>query len=55
MAVYAVPVNGSRPRLVAADTPEMRFARWQISLDDKRLFFTRPAWEANVWVMDLHR
>jgi hypothetical protein len=34
-------------------TVEQAAARWQVAIDDKRLFFTRPAWEADVWMMDL--
>jgi hypothetical protein len=31
----------------------VRFARFEIAVDDKRLFFTRAAWESNVWMMEL--
>jgi Tol biopolymer transport system component len=55
LAVYAIPVAGGPARLVVADKPGERFARWEIAVDDKRLFFTRAAWESNVWMMSLKR
>ena len=53
IAVYSVPVGGGRPRLVLADTPGMRLPGADIATDDRRIFFIRPAWESNVWVMQL--
>jgi Tol biopolymer transport system component len=52
-AIYAIPVSSGTPRLVVADNPNVRFARFEIAVDDKRLFFTRAAWESNVWMMEL--
>lgn len=53
VAIYAIPVSSGPPRLVVADNPDVRFARFEIAIDDKRLFFTRAAWESNVWMMEL--
>jgi dipeptidyl aminopeptidase/acylaminoacyl peptidase len=55
LAIYAIPVSSGQPRLVVADNPDVRFARFEIAVDDKRLFFTRAAWESNVWMMELKR
>ena len=54
-AIYAIPVSSGLPRLVVTDNPDVRFARYEIAVDDKRLFFTRAAWESNVWMMELKR
>ena len=52
-AIYAIPVSSGSPRLVVADNRDVRFSRFEIAVDDKRLFFTRAAWESNVWMMEL--
>jgi serine/threonine-protein kinase len=52
-AIYAVAVSSGVLRLVVADNPIVRFAGLGIAVDDKRLFFTRAAWESNVWMMEL--
>ena len=54
-AIYAIPMAGGAPRLVMRDEPAARFGRWEMATDGKRLFITRAAWEADVWVMDLKR
>jgi serine/threonine-protein kinase len=55
LGFYAIPVTSGPPRLLIADKPGQRFARWEFAVDDKRLFFTRAAWESNVWMMSLKR
>jgi len=55
IALYAIPVASGPARLAGADRPGERFARWEFVVDEKRLFFTRAAWESNVWVMELKR
>lgn len=54
-SIYAIPVSGGAPRLVLKDEPGARFGRWEFATDGKRIFFTRAAWEADVWVMELKR
>jgi Tol biopolymer transport system component len=55
LTIYAIPAAGGPARVVVTDKPGERFARWEIAIDDKRLFFTRAAWESNVWMMSLKR
>ena len=54
-SIVAVPLNGGRPHIVLAEEGNDRFGRWEIATDGKRLFFTRAAFESDVWVMDLVR
>lgn len=54
-SIYAIPLSGGAPRLVLRDEPNARFGRWEFATDGKRIFFTRAAWEADVWVMELKR
>jgi len=54
-SIYAIPTAGGTPRLVLRDEPGARLGRWEFTTDGRRLFFTRAAWEADVWVMELKR
>jgi serine/threonine-protein kinase len=51
--IWQVPLNGGAPRLLLTDSPDGFFGRWLFATDGKRLFYTRAAWEADVWVMGL--
>ena len=54
-AIFAIPIAGGQPRLLLRDEPGARFGRWEFATDGKLLYFTRAAWEGDVWVMDLER
>ena len=54
-SILAVALNGGIPRPVLTDDRTARFGRWNFATDGTRLFFTRAAWESDVWVMDLKR
>lgn len=49
-----MPVNEAIHSLRdVASEPGYQFGRWNFATDGSRLFFTRPAFESDVWVMDL--
>jgi eukaryotic-like serine/threonine-protein kinase len=52
-SILAIPLSGGAPRLVLRDEPNARFGRWEFATDGKRIYFTRAAWEADVWMMEL--
>jgi hypothetical protein len=52
-AVLAVPLDGGAPRPVLIDDRTARFGRSLFATHGSRLFYTRAAWESDVWVMDL--
>jgi Tol biopolymer transport system component len=54
-SIWNVPLDGAAPRLVLSDEPDAPFGRWLFATDGKRLFYTRAAWEADVWVTELKR
>jgi Tol biopolymer transport system component len=54
-AIVAVPVATGIPRVLLEEDANTRFARWEFATDGLRLFFTRAAWESDVWVMELKR
>jgi Tol biopolymer transport system component len=54
-AIWQVPVKGGAPRIVLVEEPGALFGRLDFAADSKRLFYTRAAWEADVWVAGLKR
>jgi Tol biopolymer transport system component/serine/threonine protein kinase len=52
-AVFGVPLDGGAPHPVLVDDRSARFGRSLFATHDSRLFYTRAAWESDVWVMDL--
>jgi len=50
---YAVPLSGGAPRLVLR--LNRRWRRHEFATDGRRLYFTLPADESDVWVMDIRR
>jgi Tol biopolymer transport system component len=51
--IYAAPASGAPARLVLSADPAYSFARPEFATDGVHIFFTRPAYESDVWVMDL--
>ncbi len=52
-AFWAVPLSGAAPRLVLR--LNRRWRRHEFATDGRRLYFTLPADESDVWVMDIRR
>lgn len=53
VAFYAVPLSGGAPRQVFR--LNRRWRRHEFATDGRRLYFTLPADESDVWVMDIRR
>jgi Tol biopolymer transport system component len=55
LGIYSLPLTGGKPRLLLHDEPGMYFGRWEFATDGKVIYFTRAAFESDVWVMELNR
>jgi Tol biopolymer transport system component len=53
--IWAVPVSGGVPRVALTIDPTHPFARPDYATDGTRVFFTKPSYESDVWVMELKR
>jgi TolB protein len=54
-AIWRVPLAGGPPRQVLTSDGSARFGRWIFATDGRTIYYTRAAWERDVWVMDLKR